>query len=374
MSNHKFDEQALKTELASKFTQYNDILETMLMAHEMVQRGSSLPPYQIWYGPGGYGKTALSKIFLKHLTGQEPGVKALSALTLPAELFGGYDMQQLISKGDLRMMIEKSVFGYKSFVLEEGLQAPPDTMNALKYFLLEGIQCEGGQCFLLEAKHGIIATNGNPFTWAEGGDNPADANALLERFPFKVEVVWKTHTAYDYLDALNKQHPDPKLKGQREEVAELAGISAANGKILSPRTVCAQLFHAYCIDPMSAIKHLTVLDDKTRSLLVSNQKNVSEYAKVRGLAIKANQLNAIQLDKIARQDLPAVAATVQKLIEELENLSISYSSGSKDHYDNYEKAVKTSRKVHEDIIKRITNPGKLLVTDIEGLVKLYGKQ
>lgn len=374
MSNHKFDESALKAELASKFTQYNDILETMLMAHHMVQQGCSKPPYQIWYGPGGYAKTALSKIILRHLTGEDPGVKAVSAMTLPSELFGGYDMQQLISTGDLRMMIEKSIFGRPSFVIEEALQMPTDTGNAFKYFLLEGIQCDGGQCFKLESKHGIMATNGNPFTWADSGDNPADAYALLERFPFKVEVVWKTHTAYDYLDALNKQHPDAKLKGKREEVAELAGISATNGKILSPRTVIQDLFPAYCIDPMSSIKHLTVLDDKTRLLLVSNQKNVSEYSKIRGLAMQANKLKHIQLDRIDRKDLPAVAATVKKLVEEIENLSISYNSGAKDLYSAYEEALKTSRKVHEDIIKRITNPGKLLLSSVEDLAKLYGKQ
>ena len=90
--------------------------------------------------------------------------------------------------------------------------------------------------------------------------------------------------------------------------------------------------------------------------------------------MQANKLVGLRLDMIKREDLPAAAATVKRLVEELENLSISYNSGAKDLYSACEEALNNSRKVHDALISRITNPGKLLLSSIEDLAKLYGKQ
>ncbi len=375
MSNHKFNPDALYAELNKSFTQFEELFDRTLLVHKITEAGGKKPAHQIWWGDPGYAKSTLAELILFHLTGKQPSIQALTPTTLPEHILGGYDMKMLMAEGEVRVMLENSVFCSEGAILEEAFDAPTFTLTVLKDMLLRGAMCTGGKCVKIETKYCIIATNVDPMAWVESSD-PKDLQSsigILNRFPWVTKVEWKDHSVRAYLDALNKQHPDPKLRNQREEVAELAGMAAQMGEVMNPRMVIGDLFPGYCVDPLSTLKALGGLGPKVRQELISRQKNVSEYAKVRGLATKANQLKSIQLDKVKREDLPSVAATVNKLINELENLGITY--GSPDGlYTAYEEALKITRKVHEDIIKRITNPGKLLVNDIEGLLKLYGKQ
>lgn len=356
------------TILNEKFTQFEPVLDVFYNSYERARKGGK-PPYVIMFGPGGYGKTALSKILLKIFTGHAPRVQPMDSSTTPSQLFGGWDMEQMMSTGKMRELLHESVFvGAPSFVLEEGLQAPPATLNTLKYTLLEGIRCTGNECLMLDSVMGAIATNFDPREWAQTGENVQDALALLERFPLEVEVVWKDHSADAYLAALTKKYPKEPVT-LLGTVAEIAGMVAEKGKPLSPRTVLDDFFPSFAINPIAAVDYTAAIPSSMRGTIRSKVKSLEEVARIRAMLAQAGKLAKINPNKIPAQELPVVLAAIKATLDLIESEPIKYDA-PQNLYALQSTAVEELRKLQNAVTTRLGNPNKTVI-DYEQIIKSY---
>lgn len=354
--------------LDEKFTQFDDVLDVFYNAYERAKKGGK-PPYVIMYGPGGYAKTALSKILLKVFTGQAPRVQSMDSSTTPSQLFGGWDMERMLSTGQMRELLHESVFvGSPSFVLEEGLQAPPATLNVLKYTLLEGIRCTGNECFMLDSKLGAIATNFDPIVWMKTDENVEDASALLQRFPMEVEVIWKDHSADAYLAALTKKYPNEPVK-LLSTVAEIGGMVAEKGTPLSPRTLIDDFYPSFVINPVTAVKFTGAIPRNIRPAILSKVKSLEDVARVRAMITQAGKLAKINANKVPAQELPVVLAAIKATLDLIEAEPIKYEA-PQNLYALQSTALEELRKLQNAVTTRLGNPNKTVI-DYDQIIKSY---
>lgn len=143
----------------------------------------------IFSGPGGHAKSEFLEAVFGAISDQETYVKSLSQGTTTEELFGGLDFDAL-SRAEgavLQFNPELSFLAYPLAIFEEGLDAPPRVLAALKDTLTAGALRNGRQHFPMSTRVIAIATNRSPQEIAEGGP---EIEALVQRFPLQLEVKW----------------------------------------------------------------------------------------------------------------------------------------------------------------------------------------
>ena len=82
----------------------------------------------------------------------------------------------------------------------------------------------------------VAITNKDP---SEISDLGPASQALLERFPLQLEVVWDSYESSDYNELFEKVAPSlpgASLNGSQRILAEIIAKTSSNGDIISPRT------------------------------------------------------------------------------------------------------------------------------------------
>ena len=184
------------------------------------------------YGPPGYGKSEMVMSVIRSFGLEEQSfVKMLSVDIDTAELLGGLDIKRFRESNQVWYNCDDSFMSYPVVVFEEFADCPPSTLAMLKDILTAKMFRNGSQQYPLKTQVVIAITNHKPEEIADLGDW---AKAILDRFPFRGEIYWDTHTKGDYIELFDKIKPDaaPDVVNQIAELSEQSGAKGAN---ISPR-------------------------------------------------------------------------------------------------------------------------------------------
>lgn len=162
----------------------------------------------LFYGRGGYAKTALLNAAAKYVSDNVYHMQANSA-TDESTILGTVSIKKLMQDDLYEYNAEGTLTVSEVAVLDEMLDMPGSVMTAFKAVLFDGKVCtNAGTCTLSNLKHALGATNVNPEDWVEDGGNKErqSRQALLARFHFVNECVWQRHTEKDYQGFLKNRN------------------------------------------------------------------------------------------------------------------------------------------------------------------------
>ncbi|MBT3348910.1 hypothetical protein HOA64_03430 [bacterium] len=121
-------------------------------------------------------------------------------------------------------------------IFEELFDAPSKTLLALKDTLEARELRNGNQKFAMQTEIIIACTNLDPEEIAEKGDS---YEALIQRFPLRLEVSWSSHEQRDYLEFFEKVDqvvPGPVINGMAPILADMIARAGKEcDRPISPR-------------------------------------------------------------------------------------------------------------------------------------------
>lgn len=197
-------------------------------AASILHLGNTTMNNVILHGPGGYGKTAMSKLFAKqYYKAEETETVMMGEGTISSYLLGGLDMKAMQDDGDILYKPARSWMSKRYVIFEEMLDALGPALENLKYILSEGEFPQRGSVYKSEVHAIAGCTNRHPEVWCK---DSASLSALLSRFPYEQKIIWPRHEYADYANLLSL-----RLKQPCPEVAEACEICAEHKIILSPR-------------------------------------------------------------------------------------------------------------------------------------------
>ena len=184
------------------------------------------------YGPPGYGKSEMVMSVIRSFGLEAQSfVKMLSVDIDTAELLGGLDIKRFRESNQVWYNCDDSFMSYPVVVFEEFADCPPSTLAMLKDILTAKMFRNGSQQYPLKTQVVIAITNHKPEEIADLGDW---AKAILDRFPFRGEIYWDTHTKADYIELFSKIKPDA-ASDVVNQISELSEQSGTKGAPISPR-------------------------------------------------------------------------------------------------------------------------------------------
>ncbi len=202
--------EAIRPKFEKKFIYFEEVLDSLCCAwvesHDGGRDGSNV----VLWGPGGYGKSEMSLTFAREVYKLEqvearPFVKSFGASTADGDVWGGYDLNSIGEKGRLEFALDDSFLAAEIAILEELFDLPGRVIEDLKDTLSAREFRRGALSYLMKTRSIIVCTNHNPDDIEKRSES---ANALLQRFPTRLEVKWPKHEASDYLSMFNLQVPE----------------------------------------------------------------------------------------------------------------------------------------------------------------------
>lgn len=191
--------KAAANAVKSEFYLADDAVE-MMTASLAMNMQNPLSGNLIFYGPGGYGKTEMTELFLTVATGKKPFVVNMNQSSTPQEIFGGYDLEKFANGDGIQYLMENSFMQHEYVVFEEGLEPRPRVLSALKYLITSRVFAPPGQIPTpIKTKCIFIVTNVDTAVFNEAEDTAA----FLERFPIRHRVSWDRYSSTDRMNAIN---------------------------------------------------------------------------------------------------------------------------------------------------------------------------
>lgn len=240
------------------------------------------------YGPGGHAKSTVVEEAIKLFIGEEAFYRDVFITNCAEDMDStpimGYDDIPALKAGKLVKILDQTVFLKNDYaILEEGLDAPPMLINALKDPLMRGYVCINGACMPNRLKSLFICTNVDPITWA-GKDN--SRLALLQRFTFSIEVKWPS---YDYKawDGFFK-----KRKINNPIVAKFAEIAHNEKWEISPRSV-EKMEKLYATYGINALINFERMPSPVYKKFVDYEKNIPFIKDIMELQLKVEEMRVM---------------------------------------------------------------------------------
>jgi len=271
---------ALKT-----FVYADEVKEILSLALASIEAGK--PINLLFYGPGGHGKSEIVRALFKALQqskGQNFGIQSFGEGMTEAKMYGGINMKALNCTENPRLEFQPDncFLNCANYLFEELFDAPPSVLLALKDTLTSRCLNNGHQSYEMKTLMLIAATNRNP---AEIADMGASYQALVERFPWQINVAWPSYNQeafYNlFLTADNNSSTISISNDLKKVLAGLIADAHSKGQWISPRQamVCLSSLRASATiqerkeaneDDLWAIKFISgtdgILDDLAAKL------------------------------------------------------------------------------------------------------------
>lgn len=188
----------------------------------------------VLYGPGGFGKTEITKKFFEYFKIPVNTIVGYHDMEVEG-LLGIPNMKKLMEDSEYVTAFEKSVLSKPGILLlEEFLDVRPSTAAVLKDVLTEGGLRQGDKLIPSLAGQVLICSNKDP---EELSVDFSTSAFYKERFPCTLFVAWDSYTKHDY-NRLFKIVFDSSYIDNKLEFDVLAGLcscSSNDSKVLSPR-------------------------------------------------------------------------------------------------------------------------------------------
>ena len=151
------------------------------------------------WGPGGYGKSTITKAVLEILNIPYYTIVGYEDMDVEA-LIGLPNMNKLLNESMYEIAFEKSVFNKEGvLIFEEMTDVRPATLAVLKDILTEGGFRQNDKFIKSNIESVIICSNTKPSSL---GINPSLQALYSERFPLECHVYWESHLYEDYFSLL----------------------------------------------------------------------------------------------------------------------------------------------------------------------------
>ena len=176
--------------LSSNFVYHEEAVKVIYVALAMNNNA-------ILHGPGGYAKSEIVKAVCSYL-----GIPLICKIGYqdmsPEELFGIPNMKNLLDNSTYETAFENSVFCIPGVLcLEEGMDLSPQTAASLKDIITEKGFREGSNKKDSLISSIIITGNKDP---EDESINESIKAFYIERFPYRYNMIWKSHLESDYLN------------------------------------------------------------------------------------------------------------------------------------------------------------------------------
>ena len=265
VSNTKLAE--VQKALSEKFYNIDNVVEFLYLT--FTAKGNA-----ILYGPGGFGKSNITKAFLNFFN--IPIITKVGHSSMDVEsLLGIPNIKKLTEESKYEISFENSVFNIPGvLILEEFLDVRPTVAAALKDVLTEHGYREGNT--FTPSKNGpiVICSNKSP---DEVSTDLSTAAFYKERFPYSLYVLWDEYKAIDYFNLYSILYDTSKEDSNKFKLlAEICAASNKNDVIISPRIAikALELFEqAHTINNLKYISSidLSKIDEIHHKLTVDRQ-------------------------------------------------------------------------------------------------------
>jgi hypothetical protein len=280
----------VKEYFSSRYYNIGSIIEFLYVSSVSSTNG-------ILYGPGGFGKTDITKKFFEYFNIPVNTVVGYHDMDVEG-LLGIPDMKKLMEDSEYVTAFSKSVFGKPGILLlEEFLDVRPSTAAALKDILTEGGLRQGDKLLPSLSGQTFICSNKDP---EELSIDFSTAAFYKDRFPVNMFVAWDTYTARDY-DKLFKIVFGDKYENNRDEfdvLAMLCSASSSESKCVSPRTAISSGY----VLLKAGIESLKFISEIDTSMLEKVHKELKRKRALNNFAeLRIETYN--KLDEILSSDL-----------------------------------------------------------------------
>jgi hypothetical protein len=213
--------------IAKEFYNVDDVVEFL---YNTVTAGGN----GILHGPGGFGKSEITKAFFKFY-GISPLVIVGHSGTDIESLLGIPNIKKLTEESIHEIAFEKSVFSKPGILIfEEFLDVKPSVASALKDIITEGGYRRGDEFIPSRVGTMLICSNKSP---EEVVIDFSTAAFYKERFPYSKYVIWENYSSNSYFNLFKLVYAD-KVKEDENAfrlIAELCSSSCNPTTIISPR-------------------------------------------------------------------------------------------------------------------------------------------
>jgi len=221
------DLKIVQKSIAKEFYNVDDVVE--FLYNTIIAGGNG-----ILYGPGGFGKSEITKAFFKYY-GITPLVIIGHSGTDIESLLGIPNIKKLTEESIHEIAFEKSIFNKPGvLIFEEFLDVKPSVASALKDIITEGGYRRGNE--LIPSKIGsmFICSNKAP---DEVVIDFSTAAFYKERFPYSKYVIWENYSRDSYLNLFKLVYEDifEEEENSFKLIAELCSDSCNPSSIISPR-------------------------------------------------------------------------------------------------------------------------------------------
>jgi len=219
--------EEVKEYIGKRFYQADDVVEFLYLT--LSSKGNG-----ILHGPGGFGKSQITKEFLAYYDIPSSVRVGHSKLDVEA-LLGIPNIKKLMDESSYEVAFEKSIFVNPGvLILEEFMDVSPMVAAALKDILTEGGYRHNDKFVHSKIGSVIICSNKSP---DEASIDLSTSAFYKERFPYSLYTCWNSFTKKDYFN-LYKTLYSTEIFDRYDEymlLSDLCATSCTDDTLISPR-------------------------------------------------------------------------------------------------------------------------------------------
>jgi len=213
--------------IRTKYYQADDVVEFLYLT--LSSKGNG-----VLHGPGGFGKSQITKDFLAYY-GIPSSVRVGHSKLDVEALLGIPNIKKLMDESEYEIAFEKSIFNNAGvLILEEFMDVSPMVAAALKDILTEGGYRHND--IFIPSKIGsvIICSNKSP---DEASVDLSTSAFYKERFPYSLYTCWNSFNKKDYLNLYKTLYSEEIFDKYDEYnlLADLCAESCNDDTLISPR-------------------------------------------------------------------------------------------------------------------------------------------
>lgn len=323
----------VKDHIRTLFYNVDDIVEFLYLT--VTSKGNG-----ILHGPGGFGKSEITKAFFDYFN--IPVIVKVGHSSMDVEaLLGIPNMKKLTNESTYEIAFEKSVFTIPGvLILEEFLDVKPMVAAALKDVLTEGGHRNGTDFIASKIGTIIICSNKSP---EEVTVDLSTEAFYKERFPYSTYACWDSFEAIDYTNLFTTVDKQSTIdhKDYYNLLADLCAASCTSDILISPRIALKArdaLLSSKNIDHLQYIRSLDfskielikqdILEQKQYQELHDKLINLNNFITkwtisssrdyVAFITLKDNLLHQLQIYDLVGDAIIKIAADLIKLLDEKE--------------------------------------------------------